>query len=61
VKRTVYKLLVVKPEGKRPLGRKRCRWLDNIEMDLVDIVWGGVNCTGLAIDRDRWRPVVNAV
>jgi hypothetical protein len=42
-KRNVYRLLVGKPKGKRPLGRPRCRWVDNIEMDLLEIGWGGVN------------------
>jgi hypothetical protein len=48
-KRNVYKLLV----GKRPLGRPRCRWLDNIRMDLVDVGWDHVNWIGLAQDRNR--------
>jgi hypothetical protein len=42
-KRNVYRLLVGKPEGRRPLGRPRCRWLDNIRMDLVDVGWGDVD------------------
>jgi hypothetical protein len=42
-KRNVYRLLVGKPEGSRSLGRPRCRWLDNIKMDLVQIGWGGVD------------------
>jgi hypothetical protein len=41
-KRTAYRLLVGKPEGRRPLGRERCRWLDNVEMDLVEVGWGDV-------------------
>jgi hypothetical protein len=52
---------VGKPEGKRPLGRPRRRWVDNIKMDLGEIGWGGVNCIGLAQDRDKWRARVNAV
>jgi hypothetical protein len=60
-KRNAYRLLVGKPEGKRPLGRPRCRWVDNIKMDLLEIGWGGVDWIGLAQDRDRWRALVNAV
>jgi hypothetical protein len=60
-KRTAYRLLVGKPEGRRSLGRPRCRWLDNIRMDLVEVVWGDVDWIGLTQDRDRWRALVNAV
>jgi hypothetical protein len=60
-KRNVYRLLVGKPEGKRPLGRPRRRWIDNIKMDLVVIGWGGVDSIVLAHDRYRWRALVNAV
>jgi hypothetical protein len=60
-KRNVYRLLVVKPEGKRPLGRPRCRWVDNIKMNLLEIGWGGVDWIGLAQDRDNWRALVDAV
>jgi hypothetical protein len=60
-KRNAYRLLVEKPEGKRPLGRPRRRWVDNTRMDLVEIGWGGVDWIGLAQDRDKWRPLVNAV
>jgi hypothetical protein len=56
-----YRLLVGKPEGKRPLGRPRCRCVDNIKMDLLDIGWGGVDWIGLAQDRDKWRALVNTV
>jgi hypothetical protein len=49
-KSATYRLLVGKPEGKSPLGRQRCRWLDNIKMDFVDIEWGGVGWIGLAQD-----------
>jgi hypothetical protein len=60
-KRDVYGLLVGKPDGRRPLGRPRCRWLDNIKMDLVEVGWGDVDWIGLAQDRDRWRALVNSV
>jgi hypothetical protein len=52
---------VGKAEGKRPLGNPRCRWVDNIRMDLVEVGWGDVNWIGLAQDRDRWRALVNSV
>jgi late competence protein required for DNA uptake (superfamily II DNA/RNA helicase) len=57
----VYRLLVGKPEGKRPLGRPRYRWIDNIKMDLLEIGWGVVDWIGLAQDRYRWRALVNSV
>jgi hypothetical protein len=60
-KRNAYRLLVGKPEGKRPVGRPRRRWVDNIKLGLGDIGWGGVDWVGLAQDRDRWRALVNAV
>ena len=60
-RRGVYMVLVRKPEGKRPLGRPRCRWEDNIKMDLQEMGCGGVNWMELAQDRDRWRALVNAV
>jgi hypothetical protein len=52
-KRNVYRLLVRKPEGKRPLGRSRLRWVDNIKMDLLEIGWGGVDWIGLALERNK--------
>jgi hypothetical protein len=52
--RKVYKVLVGKPEGKRPLGRPRHRWKDGIRMDLREIAWGSVHWIRLAQDRDRW-------
>jgi hypothetical protein len=55
------RLLVGRPEGKRPLGRPRLRWMDNIKMDLGEVGWGGVDWIGLAQDRDRWRALVDAV
>ena len=60
-RRGVYRVLVVKPEGKRPLGRTRHRWKDNIKMDLQEVGCGGVDWIELAEDRDRWRALVNAV
>jgi hypothetical protein len=57
----VYKVLVGKPEGKRPLRRPRRRWGDGIRMDLKEIGLGGVDWIRLAQDRDRWRAVVSAV
>jgi hypothetical protein len=59
--RGVYRLLVGKPEGKRPLGRPRFRWEDNIKADLQEVGCGGMEWIGLAQDRDRWRAFVNAV
>jgi hypothetical protein len=60
-KRNAYRLLVGKPEGKRPLGRPRRRWVYNIKIDLLEIGWGSVDWIGLAQDRDKWRAHVNAV
>jgi hypothetical protein len=60
-KRNAYRLLVGKPEGKRPLGRPRRRWMDNIRMDLGEVGRGDVDWIGLAKDRNRWRAVVNSV
>jgi hypothetical protein len=60
-KGNVYRLLVGKPEGKRPLRIPRRRWVDNIKIDLLEIGWGAVDWIGLAQDRDKWRAVVNAV
>jgi hypothetical protein len=59
--RKVYKVLMGKPEGKRPLGRPRRRWEDGIRMDLREIGLGNVDWIRLAEDRDRWRSVVSAV
>jgi hypothetical protein len=52
---------VGKPEGKRPLGIPRRRWLDNIRMDLGEVGCGDVDCIGLAQDRNRWRALVNSI
>jgi hypothetical protein len=60
-KRNAYRLLVGKPEGKRPLGRLRHRWIDNIKMDLLEVGLGGVDWIGLAQDRYRRRALVNLV
>jgi hypothetical protein len=59
--RNAYRILVVKPEGKRPLGRPRLRWVDNIKMDRGEIGWSGVDWIELAQDRDQWRALVNTV
>jgi hypothetical protein len=59
-KRNVYMLLVGKPEGKRPLGRPRRRWIDNIKMDHLEIGLSVVDWTGLTQDRYRWRALVNS-
>ena len=59
--RGVYRVLVGKPEGKRPLGRCRHRWVDNIRMDLQEVRCGYVDWIGLAHDRDKWRTLVSAV
>jgi hypothetical protein len=60
-KRNACRLLIGKSEGKRPLGRSRCRWVDNINMGFVDVVWGGKDWIGLAEDRDKWRTLVSVV
>jgi hypothetical protein len=60
-KRNAYRLLVGQPEGKRPLGRQRRRWVVNIRMDLGEVGWGDVDWIGLAHNRNRWRAVVNSV
>jgi hypothetical protein len=59
--RNASRILVGKPEGKRPLGRTRRRWLDNIKIDLREIGWDGVDWIDLAQDRDQWRALVNMV
>jgi hypothetical protein len=60
-KRNAYRLLMRKSEGKRPLGRPRGRWVDNIRMDLGEVGWGDVDWIGLAKDRNRWRALVNSI
>jgi hypothetical protein len=60
-KRNAYRILVGKPEGKRPLGRPRRGWVDNIKIDLREIEWNGVDWIDMAQDRDQWRALVNMV
>jgi hypothetical protein len=60
-KRNAYRILVGNPEGKRPQGRPRRRWVDNIKMDLRAIGWNGGDWIDLAQDRDQWRAPVKAV
>jgi hypothetical protein len=59
--RGVYRVLLGKLEGRRPLGRRRCRWVDNIGMDLQDVGCGYMDWIGLAQHRDRWGTLVSAV
>jgi hypothetical protein len=60
-KRNTYRILVEKPEGKRPLRRPRCTWVDNINMDRKEIGWGYMDWIDLAQDGDRWRALMNTV
>jgi hypothetical protein len=60
-KRNAYRLLVGKPEGKRPLERPRRRWMGNIKIDLGKTGWDGMDWIDLAQDRDQWRALVNTV
>jgi hypothetical protein len=60
-KRNAYRILVGTPERKRPIGRPRRRWEDNIRMDLREIGWGDMNWIDLAQDRDQWKALVNTV
>jgi hypothetical protein len=60
-KRNVYRILVGRPEGKRPLGRPRRRWVDNIKIDLTEIEWDIMDWIVLAEDRDQWRALVITV
>ena len=59
--RGLYRILLEKPEGRRPLGRRRHRWVDNIRMDLQEVGCGYMDWIGLAQDRGRWRTLVSAV
>ena len=60
-RRRVYRVLVGKPEGQRPLGGPRRRWEDNIKIDLQELICGGMDWIELAQDRDSWRALVNEV
>jgi hypothetical protein len=60
-RRNGYRILVGMPEGKRPLGRPRRRWVDSIKMDLREIGWGGMDWIDMAQNRDQWRALVNTV
>jgi hypothetical protein len=59
MKRNAHRILVEKPDGKRPLGRPRCRWVDNVKIDLREIGWGRMDSMDLPQDRDQWRALVN--
>jgi hypothetical protein len=59
--RNANRLLLGNPEGRRPLGRPRRRWMNNIKKDLGEVGWGDVNWIGLAQDRNRWRALMNSV
>jgi hypothetical protein len=60
-KRNAYRIFMGKPEEKRPPGRPRCRWLDNIKMDLGEVRWCGMDWIDVAQDRDQWRALVYMV
>jgi hypothetical protein len=60
-KRNAYRILVGKREGKRPLGRPKRKWVDNIEINLREIGWDGMDWINLAQDRDQWSALVNTV
>jgi hypothetical protein len=60
-RRNAYRIFVGDPEGRRPLGKPRRRWVDNIKMDLTEIAWDGMDWIGMAQDRDQWRALVNTV
>jgi hypothetical protein len=60
-KRNTYRILVGKPEEKRPLGKRRHSWVDNIKINLREIGWNGMDWFDLAQDRDQWRALVNTV
>jgi hypothetical protein len=59
--RNAYRILVEKPEGKRPLGRPRCRWVNNIKMTIREIGWGSMDWIDLAQNGDQWRALANTV
>jgi hypothetical protein len=60
-KKNAYRILVEKQEEKRPLGRPKRKWVDNIKMGIREIVWGGVDWIGLAQDRAQWRDLAKIV
>jgi hypothetical protein len=60
-KRCIYRILAGRPEGRRPIGRHRRKWEDNIKMNLEEVGCGGMDWIELAHDRDRWRALVNSV
>jgi hypothetical protein len=60
-KRNAYRILVGKPEGRRPLGRPKHRWVDSIKIDRREMGWDGMNWINLAVVRDQWRALVNTV
>jgi hypothetical protein len=60
-KRNAYKILEGKPEGNRPLGRPKRRWVNNIKIDIIETEWDGMDWFDLAQDRDQWRALVNTV
>jgi hypothetical protein len=60
-KRNAYRIMAGKPEGKRPLGRTRRRWVDNIKMDLREMGWGGMDWIDVVQDRDQWGALVSTV
>jgi len=60
-RKCTYRVLVGRPEGLRPIGGRRRRWEDNIKIDLQEVGWGGMDGIHLAQDKDRWRPLVNAL
>jgi hypothetical protein len=60
-KRNAYRILVGKPERKRPLGRSRHRWVESIEINFREIGWGGMDWIDLVQDRNQWRALVNTV
>jgi hypothetical protein len=61
MKRNAYRILVGKPEGKRPLGRPSHRWVNSIKMEVREIGWVDMDCIDLAQDRDQWRALVSIV
>jgi hypothetical protein len=60
-KRNAYRIMVGKPEGKRLLGRRRCKWVDNIKIDLRERGWGVMDWIDLPQNKDQWRALVNTV